>query len=164
MSSEDLIARLGEKRLCGDLAASPVQVGIMRGWWEVDRLDYPILDARIATSRRTYAHGWIGLRFETTGYPDQPVTACPWDFERDTVLAFDDRPVGGRAQVTFRADWENGRALYLPCDRVAITGHTNWPAEHPHDLWEPAVGIAKYLRLVHTILNEVDHEMALGAA
>jgi hypothetical protein len=164
MSSDDVIARLSEQRLVADLAAAPVQVGVARGWWELYPPEYPILGVRVTTSLRTYTPGVIGLRFETSGYPDQPVTACPWDFARNAMLGPDERPRGGRAEMTFRTNWENGKALYLPCDRVAIAGHTNWPAEHPDDLWDQAAGIAKYLELVHTILNEADDERTLDAA
>lgn len=60
--------------------------------------------------------------------------------------------------MAFRVDWENGRALYIPCDRVAIAGHPNWRAEHRGWLWNPAEGIIRYVRLVHEILNEEDYQ------
>ena len=164
MPADELAVRLSRRRLEADLAASPVQVGIVRGWWSIQPAVYPGLNAMVAASPRACAAGWVGLRFDTAGYPDQPVTACPWDFERKALLAEDARPKGGRAAVTFRTNWEGGRALYIPCDRIAIAGHPDWLARYPEDLWEPSVGIVKYLRLVHTILNEIEYETALGAA
>jgi hypothetical protein len=159
-----LADRLSARRLDADLAAAAVQVGVSRGWWTIKEVAYPFLVVSLAAASQTHAPGRVALRFDALGYPDIPATGCPWDPIAGTPLAPDCRPTGGRATLTFRGDWEGGRALYLPCDRIAIIGHPGWVVAHPHDLWSPVEGIAKYLRLVHTILTEADDADQINAA
>jgi len=160
----DLAARLSTKRLDADLAAAAVQVGVSRGFWQIEEAAYPLLIVSFAASTQTHAPGRLTVRFDVTAYPDVAATGCAWDLLRGAQLAADRRPTGGRAAMTFRSDWENGNALYLPCDRIAIAGHPDWSTAHPHDLWSPDEGIAKYLRLVHTILTEADDAYHIDAA
>lgn len=155
-SADDLSA----SRLEVDLASAPVRIGVARGWWRIESFDFPILMISIKASRSTHAPGWLTLRLDVQGYPDTPPTGCPWDLVNDVMLSPESRPTGGRASMTFRTDWEAGRALYLPCDRIAIQGHPGWLTRHPADLWNPQDGIAMYLRLVHTILTEQDDAVA----
>jgi len=101
----------------------------------------------------------FGFRFECGNYPSSPVTARLWDIGNDTPLSELDWPQGGgRVAATFRSDWENGRALYLPCDFVAVQKHPpNWPLKHPSQVWKPAKGIVHYLEIVHDILYSHDY-------
>jgi hypothetical protein len=161
--TNDPLAALAVRRICADLEAGPVQVGVARGQWQIGEFEYPVLMVRIAASPMTYARGWVDLRVDITSYPDQAPTICPWDVSVIAPLAADNRPNGGRASMVFRSDWESGRALYHPCDRVAIAGHGDWPREHGDDMWDPDAGIAKVLRLLHTILNEADHATAVAS-
>jgi hypothetical protein len=162
--TEDLAARMCAARLTTDLNAAPVQIGAARGWWRLERVAYPELVVAFTASPRTYRPGRVALRYDVAGYADTPATGCAWDLETDAPLPAGRRPTGGRATLTFRTDWEDGRALYLPCDRVAVAGHAAWPGAHAGDLWNPREGIAKYLRLVHTILTEADDAYQLDAA
>ncbi|MGA2795357.1 MAG: hypothetical protein ABSE69_17895, partial [Roseiarcus sp.] len=54
-------------------------------------------------------------------------------------------------------NWKNGACLYLPCDRQSIEGHANWCQEHPSLIWDPAIGVVHYLRVVHDLLNSGDY-------
>ncbi|MFN8629187.1 MAG: hypothetical protein U0838_02365 [Chloroflexota bacterium] len=54
--------------------------------------------------------------------------------------------------MAFRTDWESGRALYVPCDRVALAGHPNWRELHPAWARDLARDISLYLRLVSEML------------
>jgi len=73
------------------------------------------------------------------------------------MLAAAARPKGHRVGNAFRTDWEGGVALYIPCDRVAISSHGAWAAQHPAWLWDASKDITLYLRLVHEMLNDEDY-------
>lgn len=99
-----------------------------------------------------------GLRFECGNYPHSPATARPWDVERDAPLDPNLWPRGShRIPLAFNPAWKNGSCLYLPCDRGSIEGHQNWMHEHPSLLWNPALGVVHYLRVVHDLLNSGDY-------
>ncbi|MGH2973618.1 MAG: DUF7665 family protein [Solirubrobacterales bacterium] len=154
---------LAQRRLARDLESPEVQLGVARGWWSIKKRRWPFLYVVVATAPNTYSEGEVMLRIDVGGYPQAP-TACPWNPEADAQLAADNRPAGGRAGVAFRADWEGGRALYLPVDRVALEGHPSWPSEHPATAWDPERGIGQLLALVHTILNEAVDAESVDAA
>jgi hypothetical protein len=98
------------------------------------------------------------LRFECGDYPRTPPTARPWDIERDAPLSHDRWPTGReRVPLAFNPGWKNGACLYLPCDRQSIEGHANWFQEHPSLIWDPAIGVVHYLRVVHDLLNSGDY-------
>jgi hypothetical protein len=59
--------------------------------------------------------------------------------------------------MVFRSDWESGKALYIPCDRVAFRGHEAWAQQHSQWAWDPGKDITHYLRLVHQRLNDPDY-------
>lgn len=155
-SGVDVRASLSQKRLNADLAADAVQVGVALGQWKILRSEFPYVLVSFSTSRQTHLSGSVVVRFDCTDYPDRPATACAWNIDGDTPLSPDQRPRGGRATMTFRSDWEGGRALYLPCDRMAIDSHPDWANQYPHDLWDSTKGIAEYFQLVSTILTEAD--------
>jgi hypothetical protein len=157
MSAEQLAREISRRRLESDLRAAPIQVGVARGQWDIVRADFPVVVIRVSAAEVTYAPGWLWLRFDLTGYPDDAPTACPWDPTTETKLGAK-RPGGRRATYVFRANWENGEAVYIPCDRRAWLNHeAQWSEPHKDLLWEPAVGIVKYLTVVHTILTEDAH-------
>jgi hypothetical protein len=117
----------------------------------------------------TWPNAWIGirakdgrefvLRFNPQGYPQTPVTACPWDLDQKAILAFALWPKskGGRVAAVFNHGWKAGTALYLPCDREAIVGHDHWRTDMPSKIWKPDEGIVQYLELVHELLNCGDY-------
>lgn len=99
-----------------------------------------------------------GLRFECTDYPRTPATAQPWELTSDAPLATNRWPTGReRIPLAFNPDWKNATCLYLPCDRQSIEGHANWYQQHPSLVWDPALGIVHYLRVVHDLLNSGDY-------
>ena len=113
---------------------------------------YPVFAVRAADGVE------YGLRFDCSGYPRSPATARPWDLERDAPLAPNLWPAGrSRIPLAFNPQWKNGSCLYLPCDRNSIDGHDNWRHEHPSLLWDPNLGIVRYLRVVHDLLNSGDY-------
>lgn len=132
--------------------------GAARGRWKVLRLEWPQLFAEISARE---GRGAV-LKIDCSGYPQQPPTAMPWDFEKGTMLAHNLWPRGGRVSNVFRPDWKSGAALYLPCDRQSIEGHPNWHSEYPSLIWRPDRGIVQYLEAVHDLLQS--HELVPQAA
>lgn len=100
----------------------------------------------------------FGLRFELSGYPRSPATAQPWDVACNTPLDPGAWPTGqARVPLAFNPGWQGGACLYLPCDRLSIEGHPNWLHEHPSLVWNRALGVVHYLRIVHDLLNSGDY-------
>jgi hypothetical protein len=147
-----------ERAFHAGLARGPFQLGVDEGRWRIVDVDWPRALIAISAARRPRAPDEYLLRFELAGYPHAEATATPWHSAEDRPLTHEERPKGGRATLAFRTDWENGRALYIPCDRVAIDSHPHWRTEHPGWLWSPTEGIVRYLRLIHDILNEDDYQ------
>ena len=46
-----------------------------------------------------------------------------------------------------------GTALYIPCDRESIPGHSQWAGEPPLLMWCPARGLLQYIEAVSEILQ-----------
>jgi hypothetical protein len=136
------------------LAAGSYLLGALSGRWRLVGVAWPF-----AVFTVTAADGVeYGLRFECSDYPRTPPTAQPWDLAIDKPLAPDKWPKGSsRVPLAFNPAWKNGACLYLPCDRQSIDGHANWYNEHPSLIWNPDVGIAHYLRIVHDLLNSGDY-------
>lgn len=147
-----------ERAFHADVASGPFQLGVDEGRWRLVETDWPYALIAITAAPRASAPDEYVLRFELEGYPHAGASAAPWHPTERRQLTDAERPKGGRATMAFRNDWENGRALYLPCDRVAIVGHPNWCTAHPGWLWDPREGIVRYLRLVHDILNDDDYQ------
>ena len=163
MPEPDPARQAAEKQLQRDLDSIPIQVGVIRGYWTIERLEWPFLFVTISGPTEKVNGGRVWLRLEVDGYPGIP-SATPWDEELGEQLAAEKRPTGGRATTTFRTDWEEGRALYLPVDRVAVTTHADWPQTYAAELWDPAKGLVQLLDLVHHILNEEADALAVDAA
>ena len=139
------------------LAGAYFQDGVERGRWRLVEINWPHALIAVSAAPRDNGPMEFVLRFQLDGYPAMP-TATPWDPETDQQLAGDRRPKGVRVGQAFRPDWQNGSALYVPCDRVSCSGHSDWPTRYPSHCWDPTVGIACYLRLVHDLLNDDDYE------
>jgi len=123
--------------------------GEAKGRWSLIRLAEPFVTIEIAAKDgRRFA-----LRFDCTGYPDQPPTATVWNLENDAPLAFDQWPRGGRVSQVFNPSWKSGAALYIPCDRQAIEGHTNWANEYSWLIWNPQRGLLQYVEAVSELLQ-----------
>lgn len=127
--------------------------GASRGRWQLMELEWPLLFVQISSRVGTS----VVLKIDCNGYPQQPPTATPWDYDKVTKLDTALWPSGGRVSNVFRPDWKNGTALYLPCDRVSIEGHPNWYNEYPSLIWDPQRGIVQYLEAIHDLLQS--HEL-----
>lgn len=151
-----------ERALAADLAKPTFRMAQIEGRWQLRRISWPYVQIGIlAKDRCEYV-----LRFNCAGYPQTAPTAGLWDPERDAILAFNKWPrgQGGRVSAVFRADWKDGTALYLPCDRVSLAGHENWRTDTPSKIWRPDEGIVQYLELVYELLHCRDYSPAACSA
>ena len=143
-----------EKALQADLESGRFLAGETRRRWRLISLQWPMVQiAVVARDEHEYV-----LRFDCSGYPQNPPTARLWDSVRNVPLEVALWPKGGgRIAAVFRSDWKGGVALYLPCDRTAIEGHDGWRTEHPSKIWNPSRGITQYLEIVHELLQSRDY-------
>lgn len=146
-----------EASLRGFLEGARFRAGASRGRWRVDKLTFP----HVVVSIRAFDGTFHTLRFECCGYPNNLPTAQPWNLESDAPLDLNRFPRGEkRISSVYRPDWKNGTALYLPCDRHSIDGHSNWNHEHADKIWDPARGLAQYLEIVYDLLQSSDFYVA----
>jgi len=145
-----------------DVDKAAFRLGQLERRWHLLSIKWPFVYISITAKDGTE----FDFRFECTDYPRTEPTGGPWDLQRDAVLAAERWPQGngGRVSAVFRLDWEAGRALYHPCDRVSIRGHQNWLTEMPALIWRPADGIVQYLEQVHELLHSKDYLPRIHAA
>jgi hypothetical protein len=144
----------GKERLERDLSSGRFLAGAARGRWSLVKTDWHYaLIAITARDGRSFT-----LRFDCTGYPDVPPTATLWDVEQDCQLPGAHWPRGGRVSQVFNPGWKAGNALYLPCDRQSIEGHSNWLSEHPWLIWNPTRGLLQYIEAVCEVLQSKELE------
>ena len=134
------------------LEAVPYRVGVEDGRWALIRVAWPYAWFAIRAPHRTGAPDAYVLRFELSNYPTQAPTGMPWDLAGCCRQDVADRPKGGRLDKAFRTDWMNGDALYLPCDRVAQSGHDGWKVPGSPWWWDDTREISLYLHLVSEML------------
>lgn len=147
-----------------DLAAPEFRCGQFDGRWRLVSQSWPYVVIALSAASRPNSPTEFGLRFECSGYPQQAVTAQPWNLTTDTPLAAHLWPRGKHLLPSvFRPEWQGGTCLYLPCDRVSMNGHDVWVNQHPNRLWQPARGIICYLEQVHDLLNQDDYTGAVAA-
>lgn len=148
-----------ESLLKAHLEGAAFLAGVDCGRWglhSVADLTFPVIWVR--GDRRLVQAGRVYLRFDTSEYPQQAPTACPWDITTNEKLAPGLWPKGASAATVFNPAW-NASALYAPCDRVAMKGHeANWKGLCPQWWWQPTFTIVVYLEFVHVCLNPADHE------
>jgi len=142
----------GEQRLNLDLNSGRFLAGVSRQRWRLIRQAWPHVVLEIA--RRDGK--WVSLRFDCTGYPQEAPTARPWNVALDAPLAAGQWPRGGRVSQVFNPNWQAGAALYIPCDRVSIPGHSAWIAQHPDLIWRPDRGILQYIEAVSELLQSYE--------
>lgn len=143
-----------ERALRADLESGRFLAGEAGKRWRLVAVDWPGVQIGItARDNREFV-----LRFDCSGYPQNPPTARPWSAEKNAPLDVSLWPKGGaRIAAVFNPNWKSGIALYLPCDRTAIEGHDNWRNEYPSKIWNPAKGITQYLEIVHELLQSRDY-------
>ncbi|MEQ1716895.1 MAG: hypothetical protein ABL907_13055 [Hyphomicrobium sp.] len=147
-----------------DLAAPGFRSGEIEGRWKLRSLSWPFAHISVRAPERPNGPTEFAFRFECKGYPQRPATAQPWDLSAAAPLAHKDWPGGGPlVTAVFRPDWESGNCLYIPCDRISIEKHPNWPNEHPARLWQASRGILSYLEQLYDLLNSSDYSGVRGA-
>jgi hypothetical protein len=146
-----------ERALIADLAGARFRDGADRGFWRKVSLDWPFVLVAVSAASRPGSPTEFLLKMDCTDYPAQAPTACPWDFETNGILDPNKRPKGDRAARVFRHDWEGGRALYAPWDRVGLNGHDEWPAKYGRSMWHSGRDLSFYLQNVHDLLNDDDY-------
>ena len=141
------------------LNSARFQEGVDRGRWQMlGNIAWPIVIIAVAAGPRDGAPSEYVLRFDLTGYPETAPTATPWNPTTGDVLDAALRPKGERVGYVFRADWENGRALYAPFDRVALDSHSDWRKKHPRRVWDSSKDLAWFLQVLHEMLNNDDYK------
>ena len=132
--------------------------GIERHRWRVvgDIVWPAVLIAVAAATRDGSPHEYV-LRFDLAGYPETAPTATPWNLATGDALEQEMRPKGALVGHVFRADWEEGRALYAPFDRVALDSHPNWRTQHPRRVWDSSKDLTWILQILHEMLNSDDY-------
>jgi hypothetical protein len=140
------------------LECGPFQSGVARDRWRLISMTWPHAIIAVSAASREKAPKQYAFRFELTNYPQSPPTAQLWDIEKGITLEHGKRPHGNkRISLAFRTDWKDGQVLYLPCDRQALSSHTNWRTEHPDLLWSSDGDITQCLRIIHDLLNSIDY-------
>ncbi|HMA48178.1 MAG TPA: hypothetical protein VKP60_00420 [Magnetospirillaceae bacterium] len=137
------------------IAGGRYRSGAASGRWRLVSVTWPYAVCTVKASDGLD----YGFRFNCTDYPRTPATAQPWDVERNIPLPADLWPRGrSRIPLAFNPSWKGGACLYLPCDRLSIEGHEGWRQQHPSLIWDPAIGIVHYLRVISDLLNSGDYE------
>ncbi len=132
--------------------------GVERGRWRIEgEIAWPVALVAVSAAPRENAPTEYFLRFDLSGYPDTAPTATPWNQVSGDILQQELRPKGTRVGYVFRTDWENGRALYAPFDRVALDSHSNWRKEHPRGVWDSSKDLTWILQKLHAMLNNDDY-------
>lgn len=145
--------RDGKTELEAHLRSGRFLAGAAKGRWRLVDFQWPIaLIEVVARDGRRFT-----LRFDCNGYPDQPPTGTLWDVVTQQQLPADRWPRGGRVSQVFNPGWKGGSALYIPCDRQAIEGHSAWYSEYSWLIWKPERGLLQYIEAVFEMLRS--HEL-----
>ena len=132
--------------------------GFKQGRWRiVGSIEWPHVLFAVSAATRENSPDEFFFRFNLSGYPGEAPTATPWDPRTESVLAPDLRPRGERVGNVFRSDWENGQALYAPCDRVALRWHPEWRQSYAAYAWDGTKDIAWVLQFIYRLLNDADY-------
>jgi hypothetical protein len=150
--------RDGKAELEAHLRSGRFLAGAAKGRWRLVDFQWPIVLTEVgARDGRRFT-----LRFDCTGYPDHAPTATLWDTVAQRQLSADRWPRGGRVSQVFNPGWKGGSALYIPCDRQSIEGHSGWFSEHPWLIWKPESGLLQYIEAVYETLHS--HELQCETA
>ena len=129
--------------------------GVARGRWRVaDQINWPYVLIAVSAAPRENGPSEFFFRFDLDGYPASAPTINLWDPEKGDKLGLEKRPKGEVVAHVFRTDWEEGRAVYAPFDRIALKGHAKWPRKHPGQAWDPSKDLAWVIRQLHRWLND----------
>lgn len=146
-----------ERALLAHLKTARFLAGVDGHRWRLLSIDWPHALIAVAAAARDNSPAEVVLRFDLADYPQRAPTAGPWDTDLDTPLSPERRPKGEMVSRVFRADWESGKALYAPWDRVALESHDDWARKYPLTAWHPKRDLTFYLTNVHDLLNDGDY-------
>jgi hypothetical protein len=132
------------------------QAGVDSDRWRLLSITWPTALIAISADPRPNSPKEFFFCFQLDGYP-AVATAYPIDPRTNQALPAEQLPKGELIGRAFRSDWNEGRALYVPWDRVAIEGHPEWRSQHPSLLWCEEKGVVSYLRHTHDLLNSEDY-------
>jgi hypothetical protein len=140
-------------KLLADLEGSSFLLGATNDRWGLRSIVWPYLFVDVyARDARGYT-----LRLDCSGYPQAP-SGSFWDVAHSRWLPAVKWPrTGARFGKALCTDWQGGTALYIPCDRASIAGHDQWISLYPAWIWDPKVGISRYLEVVWVVLNGDDY-------
>ncbi len=133
-------------------------LGVDCGDWRLVYDGWPNPIIAVSAATRDVAPAEFAFHFDLTDYPASGPTSEPWDIGTDAPLAHELWPTGtGRVEAVFNPGWKpnaDAHALYQPMDRLAVAGHTDWPAQDPASIWDPArMDIVDYLKVIHDLLH-----------
>jgi len=149
----DVTVSADQAKLLEHLEQAAFLMGEMDSRWRLREVSWPFIFVDI----RAKDDCEFTLRLQCDGYPAPP-TGAFWDPLSNSWLPASRWPrTGARFGVALRADWHGGTALYIPCDRNGIAGHEQWLQLHPAWCWDPAIGVARYLDVVWSMLNGDDY-------
>ena len=155
---------LDEQVLREHIEDGPFQSGVDLGKWKLISIDWPHVYIDIKAMHHEEWPSFYCFQFECSNYPVAGVTARPWDVGKNQPLDVQKWPGGkNRLPKVFNPGWNGGQCLYLPCDRIAINGHTDWPSKHPHLIWKTNSDITLYLDAVYELLNSSDYTGPRGS-
>jgi len=136
-------------RLLKDLESGKMKSGESKNRWTIDKYDCPYVFISIRASNDKY----YTLYFNCTDYPNAAPTSTLWDLDNNQLLPHQSWPKGGRVSKVFNPGWNGGKAIYIPCDRMAINGHENWRNDYPWLIWNPEKGIHQYVSAIYEVLQ-----------
>ena len=141
------------------LSGAKFAVGLKQGKWRiVGDIEWPHALIAISAAQRENSPEEFFFCFNLSGYPGEAPTATPWDPSTENVLSSGMRPKGDRVGYVFRSDWENGQALYAPCDRVALRWHPEWRQSYAAHAWDVTKDLTWVLQFIYRLLNDADYE------
>jgi hypothetical protein len=147
-----------EKVFRTHIERGPFQNGVDRQKWRLLSIDWPHVLIAISAVAREGTPSAYTFRFECSNYPQSAPTARPWDNDKNMPLEHKRWPTGrSRVPLAFNPGWNNGQCLYLPCDRLALAGHSQWPTQYPSMIWSSTSDITFYLRIIYDLLNSSDY-------
>lgn len=166
--TQDVTLRAPDERaLLEHLDSARFQAGVDAGQWRlftcmehevcgrIPAIAWPFVLIAVSAAPRLQAPVEFLLRFELSDYPHAAPSASPWDCTTNTLLEANRRPRGDRVGLIFRTDWEGGRALYAPYDRIAAT---HWPRDrYPQYAWHSRRDLTFFLDNVFELLNDDDY-------
>jgi hypothetical protein len=141
-------------QLLSHLESGPFLSGVDDGRWTLREINWPFVLVDVVA----FNGDVFTLRLQCDSYPALPPTGTFWDVVSNTRLAASCWPrTTGRGGQALRTDWHNGAALYIPCDRLSISGHDQWAQIYPAWLWDSKVGLTRYLHVVSELISDVDY-------